>query len=385
MSGSPGEVLPARSMPEWVTLDEAASYLKISKPTLYRWIAEDRVRSYDLPAGRGRRMKREDLDDLLEQPRAPARISRRREDAPEPVRERFESALASLVRRLESDRTVVAAVLWGSLAHARVWERSDIDLLIVRDDQKARRGSGWVSLTELGVLINASVVTRAEFRRMAQSAQAGTFWQSAQSLGRILFTRDEGLRGVFEEARALGKHDRRVALLGSAARVAPLLDKAEKWLQVAGDPHYAAVWTVEAVRGIAPIEVLLHDEIPGREALVRALDLNPDFFGRAYTRFLDAPKTQGEVRSVLDLVDGYLTARQDEVFGLLLDYLRDEATVRSLTDISRYLERQHGIGGAAWVCSWLAGHGILVATSMPYFLTEHSRVELDEQAYLIPG
>lgn len=378
-------------MPDWVTLDEAASYLKISKPTLYRWMAEDRVRSYDLPAGRGRRLKREDLDELLEQPRPGATAPAKRDrapvvstPAPDPVRRRFEAALATLVRRLESDRTVVAAVLFGSLAHAQVWERSDIDLLIIRDDQRARKGSQWVSLTEQGVLINASVVTRAEYRRMTQSAQGGTFLQASQSLGRVLFTRDEGLRRVFEEARSLGEHDRRVALLAHATRVAPLLDKAEKWLEVAADPHYAAVWTTDAVRTLAAVEVLLHDEIPGREALVRALDLNPGFFERTYRRFLDRPKTHEAVREVLDLVNDYLSARQEEVFGLLLDYLREEATARSLTEISRHLEREHGIEGGYAACSWLAARGALVPTSTPYFLTEHSRVELDEQAYLLP-
>jgi len=303
----------------------------------------------------------------------------------EVVRDRFESALASLVRRLESDRTVVAVVLWGSLAHARVWERSDIDLLIVRDDQKARGGSDGVALTEQGVLINAGVVTRSEFRRLAQSARAGTFWQSAQSLGRILFTRDEGLRAVFEQARVLGEHDRRVSLLGAATAALPQLDKTEKWLEVAGDPHYAAVWMLDAVRTLAIVEVLMRGGIPDREALVRALALHPDFFDRVYTRFLDAPKTHQEVRAVLDLADGYLAARLEELFGPLLDYLRQEATVRSLTDIAAHLDREHGIGGAALACHWLAAHGVLVATSTPRFLTEHSRVELDEAAFVIPG
>ena len=37
--------------------------------------------------------------------------------APDPVRERFQQALDALVERLKTDRTVLAAVLCGSLAH----------------------------------------------------------------------------------------------------------------------------------------------------------------------------------------------------------------------------------------------------------------------------
>jgi excisionase family DNA binding protein len=52
-----------------MTLEEGAAYLKISRPTIDRWIADARIRAYDLPSGRGRRLKREDLDELLMQPR----------------------------------------------------------------------------------------------------------------------------------------------------------------------------------------------------------------------------------------------------------------------------------------------------------------------------
>jgi excisionase family DNA binding protein len=54
---------------EWLTLDEGAKYLRISRATLDRWIAEERVRAYELPSGRGRRVKRDDLDDVLVQRR----------------------------------------------------------------------------------------------------------------------------------------------------------------------------------------------------------------------------------------------------------------------------------------------------------------------------
>jgi excisionase family DNA binding protein len=41
------------------------AYLRISKQTLYRWVQEGRLIAYELPSGRGRRLKREDLDQLM--------------------------------------------------------------------------------------------------------------------------------------------------------------------------------------------------------------------------------------------------------------------------------------------------------------------------------
>jgi excisionase family DNA binding protein len=52
-------------MPEWLTLREAAAYLKVGVSTLYRWMDEGKLRYYELESGGGRRFKRDDLDALL--------------------------------------------------------------------------------------------------------------------------------------------------------------------------------------------------------------------------------------------------------------------------------------------------------------------------------
>ena len=50
---------------EWLTLDEAAAYLKVSKPTVYRLCAEGHLPFYKLAGTGARRFKRSDLDALM--------------------------------------------------------------------------------------------------------------------------------------------------------------------------------------------------------------------------------------------------------------------------------------------------------------------------------
>jgi len=50
---------------EWLTLDETAAYLKVSKPTVYRLCSEGRLVFYKLAGTGARRFKRSDLDALM--------------------------------------------------------------------------------------------------------------------------------------------------------------------------------------------------------------------------------------------------------------------------------------------------------------------------------
>ncbi len=62
---------------QWLTLEEAAAYLKVSKPTIYRFCSEGCLPFYKLAGTGQRRFKRADLDALL----VPGQPGRRPTDA----------------------------------------------------------------------------------------------------------------------------------------------------------------------------------------------------------------------------------------------------------------------------------------------------------------
>ena len=82
----------------------------------------------------------------------------------EVVQERYRRALDALTQKLQQDRTVLAAIVYGSYSYDQVWEKSDIDLWIVMaDDPKVRRYEDHC-LTEEGVIIHANLIPRKRFQ-----------------------------------------------------------------------------------------------------------------------------------------------------------------------------------------------------------------------------
>src|SRR6266851_9669013 len=76
------------------------------------------------------------------------------------VRQRYEEALESFVARVKQDRYIVAAILFGSLAYDDVWEKSDIDLMLIgRDDKTTER---FCALVENGITLHAEVIPRSK-------------------------------------------------------------------------------------------------------------------------------------------------------------------------------------------------------------------------------
>ena len=306
------------------------------------------------------------------------------------IQTRFESALEAFVDKAREDRHILAAILFGSLSADRVWEKSDIDLIVVtRDDKnlfrKSNRDDDEVSegaaLLENDVYIHVFMQPRAAFRKMIEGGLQSSFMHSSFAESRLLFTHDESIRELYNGIGELRARDRQVQLMQAGAFVIPTLYKAEKWLHVKQDLHYSFLYILHCVNGLAKIEVFLHSQLASREVIQQALRLNPDFFNAVYTRLIDQPATHEAIAEALAHIDRYLEERIPVMFQPILDYLEEEGSVRSVTEIETYFDNQMNLRGVTTVCEWLADKEIISKVSSPLKLTLKSNVEYEELAF----
>src|ERR1700755_2187916 len=102
-------------------------------------------------------------------------------------RDTFTAALDRLIEQVKGDRSVLAAILCGSLSHDTVWAKSDIDLVLVTvDDRNVERGD--VALFADGVNVHAILIPRAEFRKTVAGSINQSFVHSFLARGRLLYT-----------------------------------------------------------------------------------------------------------------------------------------------------------------------------------------------------
>jgi hypothetical protein len=300
------------------------------------------------------------------------------------VQERYQVALDALVAKLEQDRYVLAAVLYGSLARGEAWEKSDIDLIVVmRDDRD--RGDRYQWLVQDGVNVSAQIVPRGQFKRWIEGALQGSFTHSVRSQFRLLFSKDDSIAAWLAETDRIGARDQAFQLLRTAAPVPPLLDKAEKWFHVKHDLYYSFVWIMYAVNELARIEVVLSGRAPGREAIHQALAYNPSFFRVVYTDLIAGPKDGPAIQQALDMIDAYLEERAARLFKPVLDYLAEAGGIRTASEMDAVFRKKVQAEEIFWVYEWLARKGIIEKVAAPVRLTTKSQVTLEEPAYYYDG
>jgi hypothetical protein len=298
-----------------------------------------------------------------------------------PARQTFTAAVDALAGQLRHDHSILAAILCGSLAHDTVWEKSDVDLVLVTIDE-AKVSADAISLYADGVNVHASLITRAAFRRMAQGSLQNSFMHALIAKGRLLYTHDETIARLCESLHDLGARDREVQLLGAATAALPALYKARKWLVTRGDLEYSALWLLYTATPLAQIEVIGAGQIAGREVIPDAMKLNPELFRIVYTDLLNAPKRRAGIEAALATVDRYLAARAAVLFAPVLTYLRDAREARACSEIENHFTRNLGFRGVTTACEYLADEKLIGKVSLPARLTRKSGVAVQELAFV---
>lgn len=306
----------------------------------------------------------------------------------QPAREellhRYKEALHSFVARVQQDRHIIAAILYGSLAYDDIWEKSDIDILLIGKEENV--SGRYYSLVENDITIQVFMNTRSTFKATLEGSLQGSMAHSIFANSILLFSTDDTIREYYRNAHEVGEKDRDVQLLKRVVSILPILTKAEKWLYVEGDPTYSFLLVLSLLPDLAALEVLLHNDIIGRETIQQAMKYNSTFFTRFYNELVHQPKTDAIMQHILTDIHSYLDTKIHLLFKPILTYLIASDSVRSTTEINAYLRQKlqfspNDLEALSFTYEWLSRKGILQRVSVPVRLTEKSKVTLNEAAY----
>ena len=319
---------------------------------------------------------------MRNRPRGKAKAAAAPAASPPPaeIQQQFTRALETLVERVKDDRSVLAAILCGSLSHDRVWARSDIDLVLVTiDDRKVEESDR--ALWADGINVHTFLMPRTAFRQIVEGSLDNSFMHSLLTKGRLLYTHDPSIAALCARLGEIGERDTRIQLVAAANRALGSVYKAHKFLITRGDLEYTALWILHAATALARVEVLEARQIADREVLPQALKLNPRFFGAVYVDLLNARKTRPAVEAALAAIDDYLAARAAALFAPLLEHLREVGEARSATDLEDHFKRTTGIEGVTTAFEWLADQGLVGKAAVSVQLTRRSNVDVQELAF----
>ena len=155
--------------------------------------------------------------------------------------EEVADALDDLVAQVKRDRSILAAILCGSLSHDTVWAKSDIDLVLVTIDDKKLEKAEPVALRGRGQRPRF-LIPRAEFRKTVEGAVRNSFMHSLLAKGRLLYTHDGTIAALCARLHEIGERDTPVATVGGGGVRAAIHRQGPQVVRHPRRPGQHALW-----------------------------------------------------------------------------------------------------------------------------------------------
>ena len=307
--------------------------------------------------------------------------------APADIERKFQAALDALIDPIKRDRSILAAILCGSLSHDTVWAKSDIDLVLVTiDDKKVEQGDAG-ALCGRGERACLPDAAGASSARSVEGSIRNSFMHSLLAKGRLLYTHDETIADLCARLHEIGERDTQVQLLAR------------------GDARAAA--------DLQGPQVVPHPRRPGLHGALDSLRRDAAGADRGHRRAAagrpgsDPAGDEAEPGVLQDRLRRPAQQQEDAeerpggagrpstttwpsaratLFGPVIDHLREVGEARSCYRDRGPLPAEPRCRAASpAACEYLADQGLIGKASTPVQLTRKSNVEVQELAFFYIG
>ncbi|MHA2232779.1 MAG: nucleotidyltransferase domain-containing protein [Candidatus Hodarchaeales archaeon] len=307
------------------------------------------------------------------------------------IRQKYETALELFIDRMKLDPNILAVYCYGSMMTGEIGEHSDIDLIIVTNDD--RNPSGYAVLYENDVCLHADLFNRGEFRRRQQSFRHGGFLHHMLATSKLVYAK-EATSSITKGDRAIvniAERDKELEIMRISEWLLGCFLKAQKTFYVLQDIEKSLLWFPRLAQFLAHVLLLRNDRIPGRDVLAQARELRNELLNEVITKAFKEVLSEANLEQVLNLIENFLLENREQLFRPIFSYLSEAGDARSVSEIGDHLLQAFARPSTdppwelAVVLEWLAHHGDLMKTTTPKRLTSKSRVECDEAAYYYMG
>jgi predicted nucleotidyltransferase len=295
------------------------------------------------------------------------------------LRKKFDTALEMFIDRIKSDTSILAVFVLGSYTNGVLWEKSDIDMVIVTNEERVLQD--LIIIHENGVQINAYLISRNSYRRNQQRFLQGSMMHHMLSTSKLIYSIEKGISNFNRDMFSVADRDKELQIMLSCEFLVGCLHKLKKSLYVENSMEKAFSWLILATTHLSRILIFLKGKIPGRDVITQAKEISDQRILNDIVMDVFKVGYSGEnLESSINMIETFLIKNLNSFYKPLYEYLNDSMGERTHTELDVHFRKITNFPNLTLVESiiWLTDQGILMTGVKPKRITARSRVTVDE-------
>lgn len=245
----------------------------------------------------------------------------------------YQRVFNDTIEKFKKNDDILAVMVFGSIVTGDIWDESDIDLLIVCNNEDSNLKNLYTE--QNGIPVHIKLMSKKSFLQIDEKNLKGGFIHRIISSSRLVFSKDIEITSKYDVGRYYPDIDKERWNMVYLGNVLNDMSLCKKYLQ--NDGIYTAyISAVYAVEEFSKLYVNSTGYMISKDAVSVAMNLN-DKFKKCVEKLLFDNSTEDDMKNsintTLNYIKNYIDRKINELVNILIDYMREKDDFLSSEEI----------------------------------------------------
>jgi uncharacterized protein len=289
----------------------------------------------------------------------------------------YQDACDIALNKLKNNEQVIAIVVYGSIISGDIWEKSDIDFLVIAKEENKME---TVHCKILDVPMHINYISKNTFIDSYNSMLKGGTFHKAFFMGKLVYCIDKAVEEIYNSTRFYSDRDKSIRNIEILCNLLKSMHYAKKYM-VTGKHETAFQWSVEVLKNYARILMNSNGHITDNDILSFAVNMNTNVENVFVTLNDDKPLL-GRLNYIVDATEKFILVNVEMISQPIIQYLRQIRKPCSSADIHSSEEFKQINADINILLEILSSMGLIKEKSRKY-MTGNNEYLIDEIVYCV--
>lgn len=287
----------------------------------------------------------------------------------------YQDACDIALNKFKKNSQVIAIVVYGSIISGDIWEKSDIDFLVITKEENKM---DIIHSKIHEVLIHINYMSRDIFIDSYNNMLKGGTFHKAFYMGKLVYCTDKDIEAVHNATRFYSDRDKGMRNIEILCNLLKSIHYAKKYITT-GKHETAFQWCVEVLKNYARIMMNSNGHITDNDILSYAVNMNSNV-ENIFVVLNDDKPLIGRLHYIIEATEKFILLNAESISQPVIQYLIQSKKALSSTELKNCDEFRLIDTDLNILMSTLSNMGIIKEKSRKY-ITGKNEYLIDEIVY----
>lgn len=289
----------------------------------------------------------------------------------------YQDACDIALNKFKNNEQVIAIVVYGSIISGDIWEKSDIDFLVIT---KESNKMDIIHSKILNVPMHINYISKDIFVDSYNNMLKGGSFHKAFFMGKLVYCVDEAIEEIQNATRFYSDRDKSIRNIEFLCSLLNSIHFAKKYMMT-GKHETAFQWCVEVLKNYARILMNSNGHITDNDILSYAVNMNTNV-ENIFVVLNDDKPLLGRLNYIIDATEKFVSQNVEAIAKPVIQFLNQKGKALSASEIQTSEEFKQIDGDINILLEALSSMGFIKEKSKKYITGENEYL-IDEIVYYI--